>query len=74
VAKLGEAEVLVDGGVADVFVGYPIVGRAKLRRLAELAARCELSVAVDSLAVAEPAANGRHLRGAPRSSSPRLHA
>ena len=54
VAKLGEAEVLVDGGVADIFVGYPIVGRAKLRRLAELAERCELSVAVDSLAVAEP--------------------
>ena len=53
-AKLGEAEVLVDGGVADVFVGYPIVGRTKLRRLAELTARCELSVAVDSLAVAEP--------------------
>jgi D-serine deaminase-like pyridoxal phosphate-dependent protein len=52
VAKLGEAEVFVDGGVADVFVGYPIVGRAKLRRLAELAERCELSVAVDSLAVA----------------------
>jgi D-serine deaminase-like pyridoxal phosphate-dependent protein len=33
VAKLGEAEVFVDGGVADVFVGYPIVGRAKLRRV-----------------------------------------
>jgi D-serine deaminase-like pyridoxal phosphate-dependent protein len=54
VAKLGEAEVFVEGGVSDVFIGYPIVGRAKLRRLAELAERCELSVAVDSLAVAEP--------------------
>jgi D-serine deaminase-like pyridoxal phosphate-dependent protein len=54
VAKLGEAEVFVDGGVVDVFVGYPIVGRTKLRRLAELAGRCALSVAVDSLAVAEP--------------------
>src|SRR2546427_2717886 len=36
VAKLGEAEVFVDGGVTDVFVGYPIVGKAKLQRLARL--------------------------------------
>jgi D-serine deaminase-like pyridoxal phosphate-dependent protein len=54
VAKLGEAEVFADGGVVDIFVGYPIVGRAKLRRLTELAARCRISVAVDSLAVAAP--------------------
>lgn len=45
--KLGEAEALVDGGIADVLVTNEIVGAAKIRRLAELAGRARLGVCVD---------------------------
>lgn len=53
VAKLGEAEVMADAGIFDLLVAYPIVGTAKLRRLASLAERAKVTVALDSLAVAE---------------------
>ena len=47
--KLGEAEVMVDGGVdRDVLIPYNIVGRIKLERLAALAPRTRLTVAADS--------------------------
>lgn len=52
-AKLGEAEVMADAGIEDIFLAYPILGSAKLRRLVELAGRCRLTVAFDSLEVAE---------------------
>lgn len=48
VAKLGEAEVMIDGGLDDVLVAYPIVGEGKTRRLAALAARARLTVSLDS--------------------------
>src|SRR5260370_19481051 len=53
VAKLGEAEVMVDAGIRDLLVAYPIVGAAKLRRLASLAERARVTVALDSFEVAE---------------------
>src|SRR5688572_29546044 len=52
-AKLGEAEVMADAGIPDILLAYPIWGEAKLRRLAELAPRVRLSVAFDSLEVAQ---------------------
>lgn len=56
VAKLGEAEVMAEAGVADILIAYPIVGEAKLVRLMALLDRCRLTLALDSLAVAEPIA------------------
>lgn len=53
VAKLGEAEVFVDGGVEDVLVAFPLWGEAKWRRACELARRVRLAVAVDSRECAE---------------------
>lgn len=53
VAKLGEAEVMIDGGLDDILVGYPVVGATKLARLAELAERASVSVTLDSDTVAE---------------------
>ena len=47
--KLSEAEVLVDGGIADVFVSNQVVGRRKIERLAALARRAMVSVCVDDL-------------------------
>jgi D-serine deaminase-like pyridoxal phosphate-dependent protein len=46
-AKLNEAEVLVEAGIRDVLVANQIVGEMKLKRLAALAQRANLSVCVD---------------------------
>jgi D-serine deaminase-like pyridoxal phosphate-dependent protein len=54
VATLQEAEVLADAGVQDLLVAHPPVGRAKLARLAHLAARVErLAVCLDDVELAE---------------------
>ncbi|MCX2727547.1 alanine racemase [Thermomicrobium sp. 4228-Ro] len=54
-AKLGEVEALADTGVLDdVLVAYQIVGAPKIGRLLSLLDRVRLTVAVDSIAVAEP--------------------
>jgi D-serine deaminase-like pyridoxal phosphate-dependent protein len=48
VAKVGEAEVMAEAGVKDILVAYPIVGPQKAERLARLAERVQVSVALDS--------------------------
>lgn len=48
VQKTGEAEVMVKGGVRDVFVSNEIIGSQKTDRLANLAGDAKISVAVDS--------------------------
>jgi D-serine deaminase-like pyridoxal phosphate-dependent protein len=53
VAKLGEAEVMADGGVDDLLVAYPLVGEAKLARLRALMERAKVRVSLDSIDVAE---------------------
>jgi D-serine deaminase-like pyridoxal phosphate-dependent protein len=64
--KLGEAEVMADGGLDDIFISYPLIGEAKAERLAALAARVKMRVAVDSpaaLATAIRAARHGHTIG-----------
>lgn len=63
VAKLGEAEVFLESGVQDVFVGYPIVGASKIERLLALAERVRISLSLDDIAVAEPIARAAAARG-----------
>lgn len=53
VAKLGEAEAFADAGFEDLFIAYPLVGDAKLRRLAALMGRARASSTVDSLEAAQ---------------------
>jgi D-serine deaminase-like pyridoxal phosphate-dependent protein len=53
VAKLGEAKVMVDAGVDDVLIAYPIVGERKLERLRALAERASVRLTTDSVEVAE---------------------
>lgn len=48
VAKVGEAEVMADAGIPDIMIAYPVVGEAKLTRLASLAQKTRITVAVDS--------------------------
>ncbi len=46
-AKLGEAEAMADAGLSDLLIANQVVGRVKIRRLVELARRCEVIVALD---------------------------
>lgn len=52
VAKLGEALSAVCEATDDILIGFPLVGSAKLDRLARLAARKRVRVAADSFEVA----------------------
>ncbi len=62
--KLGEAEVMADAGLDDILVSYPLIGPAKALRLAALARRARMSVAVDSGTVLDTAASAASASGA----------
>jgi D-serine deaminase-like pyridoxal phosphate-dependent protein len=53
VAKLGEAEVMVDAGFDDVLIAFPLWGDSKLARLRSLLERASVRVSLDSVEVAE---------------------
>lgn len=55
VAKLGEAEVMVEAGFDDLYVAYPIVGETKYRRLLPLLDRAKVRFNVESIPAAEEA-------------------
>ncbi|MEQ1954297.1 D-TA family PLP-dependent enzyme [Mesorhizobium sp. CN2-181] len=46
--KIGEAEVMADAGIGDIFIPYNIIGKPKLERLKALHERITLSVTADS--------------------------
>jgi D-serine deaminase-like pyridoxal phosphate-dependent protein len=46
--KLGEAEVMVDGGLDDILISYNLLGEEKMRRLGALLARASVTVAADN--------------------------
>lgn len=48
--KIGEAEVMADGGITDILLPYNILGASKLERLKALARRVTLKVTADSAA------------------------
>lgn len=52
-AKVGEAEVMLAARPPDLLLAYPIVGRSKLERLAEVARATAVTVALDSAAAAQ---------------------
>ncbi|MEZ5400127.1 MAG: alanine racemase [Bryobacteraceae bacterium] len=52
VAKVGEAEVMLESGAPDLLVAYPVIGRKKLERLMEVARKTRVTVALDSLVAA----------------------
>ena len=63
--KLGEAEVMVDAGLDDILISYPLIGPAKALRLAALARRAKMSVAVDNPLALETAAQAARAAGNP---------
>ncbi|WP_028544082.1 alanine racemase [Paenibacillus taiwanensis] len=48
VAKVSEAEVMVHGGIKDVFIAYPTVVPSKIKRIIALTTHARLIVGVDS--------------------------
>jgi 3-hydroxy-D-aspartate aldolase len=48
-AKVAEAEVMVEGGINDIFIANQVVGRDKIERLCALARHAEVKVAIDDL-------------------------
>ena len=64
VAKTSEAEVMAMAGGGRLLIAYPVWGERKWARLAELAAEGEITVAVDSAAVAEGLSAAARARGA----------
>jgi D-serine deaminase-like pyridoxal phosphate-dependent protein len=48
VQKLGEAEVMADAGIRDMLLTFNVVGASKLKRLADLAKRTDISVVADN--------------------------
>jgi D-serine deaminase-like pyridoxal phosphate-dependent protein len=67
VAKIGEAEVMADAGMDDIFIAHHIVGADKVNRLAQLAERAKVAAGVDSQEAAAAlsmgfAQHGRRLR------------
>ena len=48
VAKVGEAEVMLDAEPEDLLIAYPVIGSKKLERLVSVAKRTRVTVALDS--------------------------
>jgi len=46
-AKVAEAEVMVEGGINDIFIANQVVGRDKIERLCALAKHADVKVAID---------------------------
>ncbi|MGA2588608.1 MAG: alanine racemase [Bryobacteraceae bacterium] len=53
VAKVGEAEVMLDAAPRDLLVAFPVIGHAKLDRLMAVARRTRVTVSLDSLCAAQ---------------------
>lgn len=49
VAKVGEAEVMVQGGIKDILIAYPLSLKSKLDRVKKLQNEAHITVAVDSI-------------------------
>src|ERR1700724_640587 len=49
--KIGEAEVMVDGGLDDILISYNLLGDEKMNRLGALAERARITVAADNSVV-----------------------
>jgi D-serine deaminase-like pyridoxal phosphate-dependent protein len=63
-AKLSEAEVMAASGIRDILIANQVVGEKKIRRLVELAAQCDIKVAVDDLNNAQDISRMASERGA----------
>ncbi len=63
VAKSGEAEVMASAGLDNILLAYPIFGEQKLNRLANLASKKKITIALDSAITAEALAQAAQSAG-----------
>lgn len=61
--KLGEAEVMAEAGIKDIFLPYNLIGAAKLERLMHLAREVTMSVTADSEFVVRGFSEAAHNAG-----------
>ncbi len=64
VAKVGEAEVMLSAQPPDILIAYPILGATKLDRLMQIAKRTQVTMALDSLVVAQQLSSAATAHGA----------
>ncbi len=64
VAKVGEAEVMLDSGTSDLLVAYPVIGSSKLARLMTVALQTQVTVALDSGVAAQQLSEAAQAAGA----------
>ncbi|HJU31466.1 MAG TPA: alanine racemase, partial [Hyphomicrobiaceae bacterium] len=63
--KLGEAEVMVDGGLDDILISYNLLGAEKMGRLGRLLQRAAITVAADNPTVVEGLPEAARIAGRP---------
>ena len=63
--KLGEAEVMVDGGLDNILISYNLLGQEKMERLAALSKRANIAVVADNPVVVEALAGAGAMAGQP---------
>jgi len=63
--KLGEAEVMADAGIDDIFISYNLLGEQKTGRLGQLLARAHVRVAADNAVVVEGLSHAGQIAGRP---------
>ncbi len=63
VAKVGEAEVMAEGGIESILIAYPVLGADKAERVASLARSCSITVALDSRESADTLSAAAHAAG-----------
>lgn len=61
--KLGEAEVMAEGGADDIFISYNLLGEEKMARLARLMGQTNLVVAADNTLVVSHLAKAAAMAG-----------
>ena len=63
--KLGEAEVMVEGGLDDILISYNLIGEEKMRRLGRLLQRATVTVAADNAVTIAGLPNAAEIAGRP---------
>jgi D-serine deaminase-like pyridoxal phosphate-dependent protein len=63
--KLGEAEVMADGGMDDILISYNILGEEKTGRLGALAGRIKVTVSADNPTVVDGLPHAAGIAGRP---------
>lgn len=63
VAKISEAEVMAAGGITDILLAYPIIGRKKIERLSKLLKKIDVKLSIDSTDAADAASEAARNAG-----------